>query len=60
MFTAIGWETKYKGFGAIEVATKDKDEVQRLLTEAFGVEFETIVLMKNGNEAPEVVEYWEV
>ena len=59
MFTAIGFETNHQGFGALEVETDEKKNIEDLLAEAFGVEFETFVLMKNGSDAPEVVAHWQ-
>lgn len=61
MFTAIGFSAEHEGFCASrEVSTDKPQEVANYLENEFGIWFDQILLVVNGENAPEVAKHWNI
>lgn len=59
MYTAIGFSSEHEGFCASrEVTADDPQEIANFLDNEFGVWFDQILLVVNGENAPEVAKHW--
>ncbi|NDD55186.1 hypothetical protein EBZ39_15205 [bacterium] len=60
-FTAVGFSAEHEGFCASRsVATDVPQSVADYLKVEFGLYFDQILLMKNGDDSPEVVHHWSI
>lgn len=60
-FTAIGFSAENDGFCASRgVTTNDPQSVANYLKAEFDLYFDQILLMKNGDNSPEVVTHWNI
>lgn len=60
MFTAIGFDSKYKGVGFVEIAKNSRIEAEKNFKKEFpDVIFDKIVIVANGNPSPDFVDVWE-
>lgn len=58
---AIGFTTEHEGFCASHLATNaDPQSVADYLHSEFGVWFEQILLVKNDDPCPTVVQHWNI
>lgn len=59
MFTAIGFDAKYKGVGAVEIGQPVRSEAVEVLKREFpDVVFDQIVIVTNGDPSPNLVDTW--
>ena len=59
MFTAIGFDAKYKGVGAVEIGQPVRSEAEATLKREFpDVVFDQIVIVTNGDPSPNIVDTW--
>jgi hypothetical protein len=59
MFTAIGFDAKYKGVGVVEIAQPVRSDAESVLKREFpDVVFDQIVIVTNGNPSPDLVDTW--
>ena len=60
MFTVIGFDSKYKGVGFVEIAKNSRIEATKALKKEFpDVIFDKIVIVTNGNPSPDFVDVWD-
>lgn len=65
MYTVIGFSAEHEGFCASrevgrEVSTDKPQEVANYLENEFGIWFDQILLVVNGENAPEVAKHWNI
>jgi hypothetical protein len=59
MFTAIGFDAKYKGVGAVKISKPVRSEAEATLKQEFpDVVFDQIVIVTNGDPSPNIVDTW--
>jgi hypothetical protein len=59
MFTAIGFDAKYKGVGVVEISKPVRSDAESVLKREFpDVVFDQIVIVTNGNPSPDLVDTW--
>jgi hypothetical protein len=59
MFTAIGFDAKYKGIGVVEISKPARSDAESVLKREFpDVVFDKIVIVANGSPSPDLVDTW--
>ena len=60
-FTAVGFSSEHESFCASRCVNTDvPQEVADYLKLEFGLYFDQILLMKNGDDSPDVVYHWNI
>ena len=60
-FLAIGMSFEHEGFaGSGDIESKDPQIVSDALEKEFGMIFDQILLVENGDESPSVVHHWNI
>lgn len=61
MFLAIGINFEHEGFaGSRSIESEDPQIVSNYLEKEFGVLFDQILLVKNDDDCPRIIEHWNI